>query len=84
MIIDGHIHILNHSENKWEGTVHVFIRKNENIIEHYQENIAISEFGKQIVFFDVMTPKKPGKYQLSAMLLCENDTINSVREFIID
>ena len=78
------VYIINDSEKNWAGTIHVFINENENIIEHFQKDINISEFGNKIVFFDVITPKKPGKYQLSAMLLYENDTIESVREFIID
>ncbi len=76
--------VVNDRQTPWQGTVTLRILQGANTIVEHSQSCQVDSVGRAEVTFEIVTPDKPGEYQMVAELVATGqEPVRSWRDFVV-
>lgn len=74
------VHVFNDTGESWQGKLKMKVMKGETVVSEQEVPLNLGKYEKMIVKRNVKMPSGVGDYELQAEILCQGETVKSIRE----
>ena len=78
------VYAINDLEQRWDGVLKIYLKKEESLISLQQAGIQIEAFDRIIHNFEIEIPSETGNYTLEAEIEYNGIPVKSIREFSVN